>query len=102
MRLVRLLDTPGEAPFLAPLVTREIVYRLLRGKQGDRQQRLALQTGIQESLRPAADARRAAATGRCPGKRWPLSRQAQVVTGDPEFQKLKGEITTTWKVNEKP
>jgi len=26
-------------------------------------------------------------------------RQAEVVTGDPEFQKLEGEITTTWKVN---
>ena len=35
-RLVRLLDTPTEAPFLAPLITREIVYRLWRGEQGDR------------------------------------------------------------------
>jgi hypothetical protein len=26
-------------------------------------------------------------------------RQAEVVTGDPKFQKLKGEITTTWDVN---
>ena len=26
-------------------------------------------------------------------------RRAEVVTGDPEFQKLKGEITTIWKVN---
>jgi hypothetical protein len=25
-------------------------------------------------------------------------RQAEVITGDPEFQKLKGEITTTWRV----
>jgi len=36
MRLVRLLDTPAEAPFLAPLITREIVYRLLMGEQGGR------------------------------------------------------------------
>jgi AraC-like DNA-binding protein len=36
VRLVRLLDTPSEAPFLAPLITREIVYRLWRGEQGDR------------------------------------------------------------------
>jgi AraC-like DNA-binding protein len=36
MRLVKLLDTPAEAPFLAPLITREIVYRLLMGEQGDR------------------------------------------------------------------
>jgi AraC-like DNA-binding protein len=35
-RLVGLLDSPTEARFLAPLVTREIVYRLLGGEQGDR------------------------------------------------------------------
>jgi AraC-like DNA-binding protein len=36
VRLVRLLDTPEEVQILAPLVTREIVYRLLRGEQGAR------------------------------------------------------------------
>jgi AraC-like DNA-binding protein len=37
VRLVRLLDSPiVEARFLAPLVKREIVYRLLRGEQGGR------------------------------------------------------------------
>jgi AraC-like DNA-binding protein len=37
VRLVRLLDSPiTEASFLAPLVKREIVYRLLRGEQGHR------------------------------------------------------------------
>jgi AraC-like DNA-binding protein len=36
VRLVRLLDTPGEVPFLAPLITREIVFRLWRGEQGAR------------------------------------------------------------------
>lgn len=36
VRLVRLIDTPTEARVLAPLITREIVYRLLMGKQGDR------------------------------------------------------------------
>jgi|SRR5579859_3871468 len=36
LRLVRLVDNPAEAPFLAPLITREIVYRLWRGEQGDR------------------------------------------------------------------
>src|SRR3712207_5330571 len=37
VRLVRLLDSPlTEARFLAPLVKREIVYRLLRGEQGGR------------------------------------------------------------------
>jgi AraC-like DNA-binding protein len=37
LRLVRLLDSPAEeARFLRPLVTREIVFRLLRGEQGGR------------------------------------------------------------------
>jgi AraC-like DNA-binding protein len=36
VRLVRLLDAPTDARFLAPLVTREIVYRLLMGEQGGR------------------------------------------------------------------
>jgi AraC-like DNA-binding protein len=36
VRLVRLLDTPAEATFLLPLIKREIVYRLLKGEQGDR------------------------------------------------------------------
>jgi AraC-like DNA-binding protein len=43
VRLVRLVDTPAEAPFLLPLITREIVYRLLRGEQGDRLRHIALQ-----------------------------------------------------------
>lgn len=33
LRLVRLLDTPEDIPALAPLVRREILYRLLRGEQ---------------------------------------------------------------------
>ncbi|MNC05191.1 HTH-type transcriptional regulator CdhR [compost metagenome] len=34
LRLVRLLDTPGDIEFLAPLITREIFYRVLQGEQG--------------------------------------------------------------------
>jgi AraC-like DNA-binding protein len=45
VRLVRLLDTPAEAPFLAPLITREIVYRLLMGEQGDRLRHIAVLGG---------------------------------------------------------
>ena len=33
-RLLRLLDEPDDAPVLAPMVEREILYRLLRGPQG--------------------------------------------------------------------
>ncbi len=41
VRLVRLSDSPAEAPFLAPLITREIIYRLWVGEQGDRLSYLA-------------------------------------------------------------
>lgn len=42
LRLVRLLDSPAEAPILMPLITREIVYRLLMGDQGQRLRHLAI------------------------------------------------------------
>jgi AraC-like DNA-binding protein len=45
VRLVRLLDSPAEAPVLLPLITREIIYRLLMGEQGGRLRHLALQGG---------------------------------------------------------
>jgi AraC-like DNA-binding protein len=45
VRLVRLLDSPTEARFLAPLVTREIVYRLLAGEQGGRLRHTAVLGG---------------------------------------------------------
>lgn len=44
VRLVRLLDTPGELSFLAPLTIREIVYRLLAGGQGARLGHLLVST----------------------------------------------------------
>jgi AraC-like DNA-binding protein len=36
LRMVRLIDTPGDAAILAPLVQREICYRVLRGDLGHR------------------------------------------------------------------
>jgi AraC-like DNA-binding protein len=45
VRLVRLLDSPAEAPVLMPLITREIIYRLLMGKQGARLRHLAIVGG---------------------------------------------------------
>jgi AraC-like DNA-binding protein len=45
VRLVKLLDAPAEAPILQPLITREIIYRLLLGEQGGRLRHLALQGG---------------------------------------------------------
>lgn len=34
-RLVRLLDTPDDIPVLAPLITKEIIYRVLQVNQGE-------------------------------------------------------------------
>ncbi|TCJ18105.1 AraC family transcriptional regulator [Rubrobacter taiwanensis] len=46
VRLVRLLDAPAEeARFLRPLITREIVFRLLRGDQGARLRQIAVLGG---------------------------------------------------------
>jgi AraC-like DNA-binding protein len=45
VRLVRLLDSPADARFLAPLVRREIVYRLLRGEQRGRLAQIAAMGG---------------------------------------------------------
>ncbi len=45
VRLVRLLDAPAEAQVLMPLITREIIYRLLMGEQGGRLRHLALHGG---------------------------------------------------------
>jgi AraC-like DNA-binding protein len=42
VRLVRLVELPDDARILAPLVQREIVYRLLRGAQSERLTHLAL------------------------------------------------------------
>lgn len=45
VRLARLLDTPDEIQVLAPLIVREIVYRLLRGEQGARLSHLLASAG---------------------------------------------------------
>src|ERR687893_1227456 len=46
VRLVGLLDSPAdEARFLRPLLTKEIVFRLLKGEQGDRIRQIAFLGG---------------------------------------------------------
>jgi AraC-like DNA-binding protein len=45
VRLVRVTESPGEARFMAPLITREIVYRLLVGEQCDRLRYIVVQNG---------------------------------------------------------
>jgi len=55
VRLVRLLDTPEEARVLAPLITREIVFRLLRGEQGGRLRHLVAQGGYADRIARAVE-----------------------------------------------
>ncbi len=43
LRLLRLLAAPDDIPILAPMVKREILYRLLRNGQGARLRQMALQ-----------------------------------------------------------
>ena len=45
VKLARLLDTPDEIKFLAPLIIREIIYRLLRGEQGARLSHMLVSEG---------------------------------------------------------
>ncbi len=55
VRLVRLVDAPAEAPVLQPLITREIVYRLLVGDQGARLRHLALAEGYASDIARAIE-----------------------------------------------
>jgi AraC-like DNA-binding protein len=55
VRLVRLLDSPNEATVLMPLITREIVYRLLLGNQGLRLRHLAIQGGYTPHIARAVE-----------------------------------------------
>ncbi|OUC06665.1 AraC family transcriptional regulator [Litorilinea aerophila] len=55
VRLARLLDDPSEATFLAPLVIREILYRLLMGNQGDRLRHIAVLGGTASPIARAIE-----------------------------------------------
>lgn len=55
VRLMRLIDTPDEASILAPLIHREIVYRLLKGEQGDRLRHIAVVDGESHRITRALD-----------------------------------------------
>src|SRR5205085_10153991 len=55
VRLTRLLDAPAEARVLLPLITREIIYRLLMGEQGGRLRHLALLGGYTPRIARAVD-----------------------------------------------
>jgi len=55
MRMVRLLETPAEAPVLMPLITREIIYRLLMGTQGARLRHLSTLSGYTPLIAKAVE-----------------------------------------------
>lgn len=55
VRLVRLLDSPAETRVLMPLITREIVYRLLVGEQGGRLRHLATLGGYTPHIARAVE-----------------------------------------------
>jgi AraC-like DNA-binding protein len=55
VRLVRLLDSPAEAHILAPLIKREIIYRLLMGEQGSRLRHIAVLGGYTHHIARAVD-----------------------------------------------
>ncbi len=55
VRLVRLLDSPTEAHVLAPLIKREIIYRLLMGEQGIRLRHIAILGGYTHHIAGAVD-----------------------------------------------
>jgi AraC-like DNA-binding protein len=55
VRLVRLLDSPTDARFLAPPLTREIFYRLLMGAQGERLHQIAAQGGNSHRIAEAIE-----------------------------------------------
>jgi len=73
-RLVTWLNTPQDIPFLSGLIQREIIYRILRGREGARLRAIATleirATGRQKRLRGQGELREAA-TNRGPRKnRW--------------------------------
>ena len=68
VRLVRLVEAPAEAPFLAPLIMREIVYRLLMGEQGNRLRYIAAQSGYTPYITRAIERLRKISTNRCASK----------------------------------
>ncbi|WP_315788557.1 AraC family transcriptional regulator [Fischerella sp. JS2] len=55
VRLVRLLDSPAEAHVLAPLIKREIIYRLLIGEQGSRLRQIAVLGGYTHHIALAVE-----------------------------------------------
>jgi AraC-like DNA-binding protein len=55
VRLVRLIGSPTETHILAPLIKREIIYRLLMGEQGNRLRHIAVLGGYTHHIARAVE-----------------------------------------------
>jgi AraC-like DNA-binding protein len=55
VRVTRLLDAPDEVRVLLPLLTREMIYRLLKGEQGARLRHLAIMRGYSPHIARAIE-----------------------------------------------
>lgn len=55
LRLLRLLDRPEDIPFLAPMFTREILYRLLQGQHGITLGQIAMEGSSTYRIRDAIE-----------------------------------------------
>lgn len=53
LRLLSLLDSPGDIPVLGPMIERELVYRLLQGPQGRLLRQIARPDGALDRVRRA-------------------------------------------------
>lgn len=53
LRMLRLLDRPNEIPVMAPMIEREILFRLLQGPQGAKLRQIAQVDGRQSQVRRA-------------------------------------------------
>jgi hypothetical protein len=70
VRLLRLLDNPRDAAVLAPLVKREILWRLITGEQGATVRQLGLADSglahVARAVRPQGTRTHSEASGDCP------------------------------------
>jgi AraC-like DNA-binding protein len=55
LRMMRLIDRPNEAPMLAAMIEREILFRVLIGPQGDKLREIACAESRLAQVRPAID-----------------------------------------------
>lgn len=55
MRLVRLLDNPKDIPLLAPLFTKEILYRVLQGEHGIALEQIAIEGSSAHLIKEVID-----------------------------------------------